>query len=211
MRPLGALARAALWMGCGIAGPGATDDEGAEDDGAAGVGAGIVGPASGSGAGGPSPSGSGAGHETSGQGAGTGSGGDATSGSGAGATTGAGGSASTGAGGSGGNGPNGCYTEGWDPNASLADLSSSYSSGQWLGSMLETLSRRYHNGHHLMDTMKNDPWLTGSFPGYFDLSTWGGMIESIDTACHEETHGYDFDAALGTPGDHVFFMGSNLD
>lgn len=208
---MGALASAALWVGCGIAGPGATDDEGAEDDGAAGVGAGIVGPASGSGAGGPSPSGSGAGHETSGQGAGTGSGGDATSGSGAGATTGAGGSASTGAGGSGGNGPNGCYTEGWDPNASLADLSSSYSSGQWLGSMLETLSRRYHNGHHLMDTMKNDPWLTGSFPGYFDLSTWGGMIESIDTACHEETHGYDFDAALGTPGDHVFFMGSNLD
>jgi hypothetical protein len=211
-----ALASGLVVLGCGIAGPEASDDDD-EAGGPSGVGAGVPGPSSGQGAddsSGPAGpgSGSGAAHGTGGSGAGTtGAGAGSTTGSGAGGTTGSGGSTSTGSGGSGGNGPNGCYTEGWDPNPSLSDLEASYSQGQWLGTMLETLARRYHNGHYLMSQMQNDPWLTNSFPSYFDLSNWGGMVESIDTACHEESHGYDFDAALSTPGDHVYFMGSNLE
>ena len=49
----------------------------------------------------------------------------------------------------------------------------------------------------MLDAMKTDPWLDNEFPQYFDLSSWDGMIASIDTACHEETHGWDFDQALG--------------
>ncbi len=76
--------------------------------------------------------------------------------------------------------------------------------------MIEVLNRRYHNGWYVLDQMKTDPWLTGSFPQYFSLGTWGGMMEAVDTACHEETHGFDFDAALGKPNQHVLYMGSNL-
>jgi hypothetical protein len=114
-------------------------------------------------------------------------------------------------GGSGGTGGNGCYVEGYNPTNALTDLESGYNASQWLDTMLVTLSRRYTNGFVLMDAMKNDPWLSSSFPQYFNLNSWTGMIESIDTACHEETHGYDFDSALNTPGEHVYYMGDNLE
>ncbi|MCA9618190.1 MAG: hypothetical protein KC731_04195 [Myxococcales bacterium] len=199
------------WMlggvGCGIAGPG---DFG-EDEDSVGSGAGSTGrPPVGSGG----DPGSGAGGTTGAGNAGSGAMHPTTTGAGAGGTTGSGGSTgsgggSTGSGGSGGNGPNGCYTEGWDPNASLADLESSYSSSQWLPTMVELLNRRYHNGGWLLTQQQNDPWLSSSFPGYFDLSNWYGFIESIDTACHEETHGYDYDQALSLNNQHLYYMGSN--
>jgi hypothetical protein len=215
-RWLWTLALVVVEAGCGVAGPVdfGEDDAGDGESVSDGAGSGAAGPSGGSGAEGPtsgSGSGSGAGHGTGGDTASGAGGGPTTETGTGGSATGGGGSASTGAGGSGGTGPGGCYTEGWDPTTSLSDLEASYSGGQWLGTMLEVLARRYHNGHHLMAAVQNDPWLTSSFPGYFDLNSWGGMIESIDTACHEETHGYDFDAALNLPGEHLYYMGSNLE
>jgi hypothetical protein len=126
-------------------------------------------------------------------------------------TSGSGGSGGgTGSGGSGGLGGDGCYTEGYDPGKSLADLKSSYQSSKWLSTMLTTLDRRYHNGFVVLDAMKNDTWLKNSLPQYYSMSTWSGMIQAIDTACHEETHGYDFDKALGLSGKHLYYLGENL-
>ncbi|HZO12509.1 MAG TPA: hypothetical protein VFB62_04605, partial [Polyangiaceae bacterium] len=129
--------------------------------------------------------------------------GAATSGAGGGAvgpgTTAA--SATTGTGSGGGRG--GCYNEAYHLDASLSDLQSSYQGAQWLGAMLETLGRRYDNGWYVVDAMKTDPWLTDSFPSFFELGSFAGMIESLDTACHEETHGYDFEQALSFPDEHL--------
>jgi len=94
---------------------------------------------------------------------------------------------------------------------SLADLQSGYQGSQWLPTMIDVLNRRYSNGWYVMDQMKNDPWLANSFPQWFNLGSWGGMIESIDTACHEETHGYDFDQAMNYSNKHLYYMGSNLE
>jgi len=104
-------------------------------------------------------------------------------------------------------GGDGCYAEAHEPSASLADLKSAYTSSGWLTSMLKVLDRRFDNGWFVVDTMKNDPWLKNELPSYYSMKTWSGMIEAIDTACHEETHGYDFDQALKTPGKHVYFHG----
>lgn len=138
-------------------------------------------------------------------------GGGGNGGSGAGGSGGNGGSGAGGSGGAGGGGGSGgaggCYSEAYNADASLTDLESGYSSANWLDTMLETLQRRYDNGFYVLDQMQDDPWLSNSFPQYFDLSSFAGMAEAIDTACHEETHGYDFDSALGTPGQHVYFMG----
>lgn len=76
--------------------------------------------------------------------------------------------------------------------------------------MLQLLDRRYHHGWYVLDQMKNDPWLSNQFPQYFNLNSWAGMIDAVDTACHEEIHGYDFDQALNVPNGHIYFMGSNL-
>ncbi len=155
------------------------DDD--DDDGAAGAGNGN--------AGGTDPS-------TGGQAAG-GGGSSAVGGSSAGGTSPQGGSGGSG----------GCYSEGYDLGASLADLQAGYQQSQWLPTMLAVLDRRYDNGHQLLYEMQYDPWLQNDFPLYFDLSTWAGLMESVDTACHEETHGWDFETALDTPGFHAFFMG----
>jgi hypothetical protein len=104
-------------------------------------------------------------------------------------------------------GGNGCYHDGDTPDASLADLKSTYAGSGWLKSMLAVLDRRYAHGFHVLDAMKNDPWLKTDLPKYYGMSTWAGMIEAIDTACHEETHGYDFEKALAIPGKHVYFHG----
>ena len=216
-------------MACGVAGPGSDEDEVGGDlgvglsDGSGASGAGDTGSgagsSSGTGAGDTGSGGSGAHGGSGGSGAGgTGAGGSGAGDTGAGGSgaggsggSGAGGSGGSGTGGSGGVGGNGCYTEGWDGSVSLSDLQSGYSGNQWLSSMLETLGRRYSNGWYLLDQMKTDPWLTSSFPQYFELGSWGGMIEAIDTACHEESHGYDFDESLGFPGEHLYYMGSNLE
>jgi len=134
--------------------------------------------------------------------------------SGAGAMAASGGSTSDGGGGTsdggGGTTAGGCYEEAFDLDASLTDLEASYQGGQWLDVMLETLDRRYPNGFFVMDQMKNDPWLSNSFPQYFELGSWDGMIQAIDTACHEETHGFDFDSALSLPGQHFYYLGQEV-
>lgn len=112
------------------------------------------------------------------------------------------GPSTSGVGGSG----DGCYWEAFT-NANISNIESSYSGGQWLQKMLATLEARYPNGHYLMDAMKTDPWLTGTFPSYFELGTFDGMIDAIDTACHEESHGYDFDQALSLPNKHLYYHG----
>jgi len=194
---------AVVVVACGAHGP--TTGFGEDDDaGVSGTGepvAGAVGAGGTSTAAGPVGSGAGAGAEGA-----TG----ATSGNGATTSSGAGGSTGTGSGGSGGIGPGGCYEEGFDPAVSLSDLQSSYQGSQWLPTMLEVLDRRYHNGWYVLNAMKDDPWLTGQFPQYFSLNSWSGMIDALDTACHEETHGYDFDQALNMPNQHLYYMGSNL-
>jgi len=207
-------------VGCAIRGP----LQQAEDDSA--VGGGAASSSSGSPQGGASSSSGSGAHDTgssSGSGAaGASSGsssGSGAAGAGSGSSSGTGGNGSSsssgtaggGTGGSGGLGPGGCYTEGYDLGASLGDLQSGYQGSQWLPTMLSTLSRRYSNGWYLLDQMKTDPWLTGSFPSYFDLSNWPGMIDAIDTACHEESHGYDFEQAMNSPGKHFYYMGANLE
>ena len=113
-----------------------------------------------------------------------------------------------GGGGVGGGNGNGCYYEPFT-NANISNIENSYVGSQWLQKMLATLDARYPNGHYLMDQMKSDPWLTGTFPSYFELGSWDGMIDAIDTACHEETHGYDYDQALSLPNKHLYYMGSD--
>ncbi|MBM4358145.1 MAG: hypothetical protein FJ096_08535 [Deltaproteobacteria bacterium] len=105
-------------------------------------------------------------------------------------------------------GGNGCYSDGDTPAVSLDDLKKGYVGSGWLKSMLAVLDRRYDHGFHVLDAMKNDPWLKTDLPKYYSMSTWAGMIEAIDTACHEETHGYDFEKALAIPGKHVYFHGT---
>ena len=212
----------AMIAGCGVTGPQGLDDEDP-------TGQGIDGPAVGAGAGASTAATNGSGGSgaqlgpTSGAGAGHHTGGAPNSTSGqsssqsnassqmsSSTTTQTVSSSGNGQGGSGGSGGNGCYTEGWNPINPLGDLQSAYNQGQWLDYMLATLDRRYANGFALMDEMRNDPWLQNNFPSYFNLGSWSSMIESIDTACHEETHGWDFDTALSYPGEHVYFMGDNL-
>lgn len=164
-------------------------------------------------AGEPPSSGGGGGGGTAGQvpGSGGASTGGAAGAPGSGGQTsgGAGGTAGTGGtGGTGGSTP--CYQEVYYPTVGLSDLSDSYSAQTWLPSMLGLLDRRHPNGFALLDEMKSDPWLVQDFPQYFDLQTWDGMILAIDTACHEETHGWDYEHALDTPGKHAFYLRADL-
>lgn len=171
--------------------------------------------ASGVGGNGVGPSGAGA-DTTTGHPDTTSTTGGAGQGGGPGAGPGQGGGPGAGAGGPGsgptsngvGGGPDGCYWEAFTTD-DVSSIENSYSGSQWLNKMLATLEVRYPNGHYLMDAMKSDPWLTGTFPSYFSLGTWDGMIDAIDTACHEESHGYDFDEALSLPGKHLYYHGEN--
>ncbi len=179
--------------------------DGFGDDGGGGDGSGASG-SGGFGAVGPS-TGNGQHPDTSTNGPGSG-----PVGSGAGPSggpSGSGGSPSSGPGaGPGAGGGNGCYYEAFT-TTNISNIESSYSGAQWLNKMLATLEARYPNGHYLMDAMKTDPWLTGTFPSYFELGTFDGMIEAIDTACHEESHGYDFEQALSLPNKHLYYHGEN--
>ena len=46
--------------------------------------------------------------------------------------------------------------------------------------------------------------------GLHDSSSWGVLMESVDTMCHEETHGWDFDTALSLSGKHAYHMRVDL-
>lgn len=92
----------------------------------------------------------------------------------------------------------GCYWEPVCPHAPLDNLAASYSSGQWLGAALEATNRRYPSANCLFSMYQND---VGNF-----ADTWGfdPLCESMMTMMHEETHGYDYEHALG--GDHFSYF-----
>jgi len=173
------------------------------------------GPASGGGsvdAGAGSSGGSGGGHgggSGSGSGAGASSGGAGSSGaassSGSSGGTSSGGSSSGSGGGSSGSGggdagaPPPCYSEPYDPHASVADLASAYTGAAWLSSSIEAMHRRYGTGNFVLTAEQADPQL----PGFADASAWSALMESLMTMVHEESHGWDFDHAQGTTHPYV--------
>jgi hypothetical protein len=95
-----------------------------------------------------------------------------------------------------------CYREAWNPSASLADLKSGYTSTKWKTTALEALNRRYPDGFALLDAMKDDADLSR----FANPSSYPALMESIDTMCHEEGHGWDFNEALKKPGKHVYWL-----
>jgi hypothetical protein len=98
-----------------------------------------------------------------------------------------------------------CYSEEFSPTMpSLSDLSASYSPQQWKADSLEALKRRYAGGHYLLDAMKDDPQL----PGFVDSGTFGDLMMSLMTMCHEETHGYDYGHA--TANVFLYYMRPDL-
>ena len=99
-----------------------------------------------------------------------------------------------------------CYRELWNPSASLADLKSGYTSSKWKTTALEALNRRYPDGFALLDAMRDD----ADLPRFASTGSFASLMESIDTMCHEEGHGWDFNAALKTSGRHVFWMRKDL-
>ena len=99
----------------------------------------------------------------------------------------------------------GCYSEAYTKD-SLADLKSGYSSSKWLSTSLEVLKRRFGFGNAILEAEKSDPQLAG----FKDSSSWGALMESMDTMCHEETHGWDFDTALSLSGKHAYHMRVDL-
>lgn len=142
---------------------------------------------------------SGAPSGTGGSGPGTGGSGPGTGGSDPG--TGGSGTAGSGAGGS---GPTGdCYSESYG-TGSLADLKQSYSPGKWLSTSLEALNRRFPSGHDLLVQMQSDPQL----PEFATTDSFAALMESTDTICHEETHGWDFDHSQA--GSHAYRLRSDL-
>jgi hypothetical protein len=98
----------------------------------------------------------------------------------------------------------GCYWEPVCPDASLADLANSFSSGNWLSASLEAMNRRYPSASCLFNLYQND---VGNFA---DTSGFGPLCESMMTMMHEETHGYDYEHALGN--DHfAYFVRCDFD
>jgi len=91
----------------------------------------------------------------------------------------------------------GCYWEPVCPDAPLDDLDASYSSGGWLAAALEATNRRYPSANCLFDMYSND------IGNYADTSDFGPLCESMMTMMHEETHGYDYEHALGN--DHFSY------
>jgi hypothetical protein len=102
--------------------------------------------------------------------------------------------------------PSECYREIWNPDASLADLKSAYSSSKWKTTALSALEKRYPDGYALLFAMKDD----ADLPRFANTSSFPALMESIDTMCHEEGHGWDFNSALKTPGKHVYWMRKDL-
>ena len=92
----------------------------------------------------------------------------------------------------------GCYWEPVCPDASLDDLAVSYTPGAWLDAALEATNRRYPSAHCLFDMYSYD---VGNFADTWDF---GPLCESMMTMMHEETHGYDYEHALGN--DHFSYF-----
>jgi hypothetical protein len=97
-----------------------------------------------------------------------------------------------------------CYSEPYDPGASLADLTMTYSSGEWLSAALTTMQRRYPTGYFVLDAGQNDPQL----PQFVDSSSWGALMSSLMTMLDVETGQWDFDSASATV--HPFVITDTL-
>jgi hypothetical protein len=97
-----------------------------------------------------------------------------------------------------------CYSEDYFPTVSLADLRAAYAPQAWKSTSLTTLDRRIPGGHALLDAMKDDPQL----PNFVDSSSFGALMQSLMTMCHEETHGYDYGHASSDV--FYFFMTASL-
>ena len=93
-----------------------------------------------------------------------------------------------------------CYSEDYSPGVSLVDLAASFSPQQWKAMSLAALLRRIPGGHALLDTMQDDPQL----PNFVDAGSWGALMQSLLTMCHEETHGYDYGHADAS--DFLFYL-----
>ena len=121
---------------------------------------------------------------------------------GSGASSDAGGAGSGDAGG-GGDAGTPCFADTYHPGVSIDDLKQAYTSGAWLTTSLEVMSRRYPTGHFVLDGEKTDPQLAG----FSDSSSWSALMESLMTMVHEESHGYDFDHSQA--GSHLFVLRDN--
>jgi hypothetical protein len=81
-----------------------------------------------------------------------------------------------------------CYSEPYDPNATLADLASAYTPGSWLATSIEAMHRRYPTGHFVLQAEQSDPQL----PQFVDASSWDALMASLMTVLDAETTGWDF-------------------
>jgi hypothetical protein len=88
----------------------------------------------------------------------------------------------------------GCYEDDVDPDKSVDDLEESYESGEWLGTSLDLLKRRYPAGHCVVAPQTDDPRLAD----WVETGDFASLVESLDTLVHEATHtwqgGIDADA-----------------
>lgn len=197
-------------VAAGAAGAGASAKGGASASGG-GAAKGGQGSAAGASAGGAGKGGAGAGGAGAGAAGASGAGGAAAGGAGAGgAGKGGAGAGAAGAGAAGASagaaGATGdCYAETYT-TASLADLAQSYGPSKWLSSSLEALKRRHPDGHDLLVQMQGDSQL----PEFADPSSWPNLMASVDTMCHEETHGWDFEHALSLSGKHAYRLRADL-
>ena len=88
--------------------------------------------------------------------------------------------------------PRECYTEPFNPTASLTDLEATFNGVNAFDHVLEALRRRYPACYDLLIEEQNDPY-TGSFT---DGSSFDEAMQSSMTECHEATHGWDYGHAL---------------
>jgi hypothetical protein len=97
-----------------------------------------------------------------------------------------------------------CYAEVFTPTPLLDDLATAYTPPKWLATALEALKRRLPDGYALLDVMKSDPQLA-----YFvDAGSFPGLMQSLMTACHEETHRWNDGQGTGTQ--LAFWVGPSL-
>lgn len=97
-----------------------------------------------------------------------------------------------------------CYSEPYDPTASIADLAAAYDGQNWLTSSLTTMQRRYPTGYFVLNAEQTDPQL----PQFVDTSSWEALMSSMLTVLDTETTGWDF--ANATVSTHPYVITSTL-
>jgi len=97
-----------------------------------------------------------------------------------------------------------CYSEPYDPTANIADLASTFTSGDWWTASVTTMQRRYPTGYFVLNAEQGDPQL----PQFVDSSSWAGLMSSLMTMLDVETSGWDFNSATATM--HPFVITDSL-